>query len=219
MRTIRSFLALRLDLAVVEAMTETQKRLRSACREAGVRVRWVPPPNIHVTMRFLGPITESMAFAVKDMMEPIVAEVDEFDLEVVGLGAFPDVSRPRVIWAGLGQGSEVVGELHATIFNRLLKAGFNLDDRPFKAHVTLGRVKEAPPDALAACLGEDVSRGFGTTAHRHLYCYESTLSPAGAEYNAVWVLPFRKGQRKAAPERVEEPPSGPEADNTANKGE
>jgi 2'-5' RNA ligase len=201
MRTIRSFLALKLDLSVVESIAEAQKRLRTSCSNAGMNVRWVPPPNIHMTIRFLGNITEPMAYAVKDMLEPIVSGVESFDLESLGLGAFPDTSHPRIVWAGLGQGVEVLTELHSAIYNRLLKAGFNLDDKPFKAHLTIGRVKNSPPGAFANCLGEDASRVFGVSHIRYLHCYSSELLPKGAEYRSVWVLPFSQNNNRRAAQR------------------
>ena len=78
MKTIRSFLAIKLDLATVENVAAAQKRLRETCKGAGFRVRWVPPPNIHMTLRFLGQITEPMAYALKDMLEPIITKTASF---------------------------------------------------------------------------------------------------------------------------------------------
>ncbi len=198
MKTIRSFLALKLNLSVVERLAETQKQLRTFCRDAEMQVRWVPPPNIHVTMRFLGNVTEPMAYAVKDMLEPIITRTEGFELEMVGLGAFPDVTHPRVIWAGFGRGSEVLTELHSSIYNRLLKAGFNLDDKPFRAHVTLGRIKGGPPEGLTSCLSDDIASDFGVSTISNLHCYRSDLTPKGAEYTSVWALPFQRTSRRNA---------------------
>jgi RNA 2',3'-cyclic 3'-phosphodiesterase len=217
MRTIRSFLALKLNLSVVERLAEAQKQLWTACRDAGMTIRWIPPPNIHMTMRFLGNVTEPMAFAVKDMLEPIITKTPVFELETMGIGAFPDTSNPRVIWAGLGQGAEVLGDLHSAIYNRLLKAGFNLDDKPFRAHVTLGRVKNGPPGAFATCLNDSIPRDFGVSTVKNLHCYESDLTPRGAEYTSVWVLPFQKGNRRSPPTR--ETPEVPPEVREDDKGE
>jgi len=218
MKTIRSFLALKLNLSVVERLAEAQKKLWSACRDAGMEVRWIPPPNIHVTMRFLGNVTEPMAYAVKDMLEPTITKADAFDLETVGIGAFPDTSHPRVIWAGFGQGAPVLTDLHSAIYNRLLKAGFNLDDKPFKAHVTLGRVKGGPPGAFATCLSDDIPRDFGVSDICNLHCYQSDLTPKGAEYTSVWALPFQKGMSRK-PSRNSDRPSKPREPQPNDKGE
>ena len=94
--------ALDKTIPAVENLAAVQKRLRESCKRAGMKIRWVPPPNIHMTMRFLGQITEPMAHALKDMLEPIVTKTSAFELETLGMGAFPDISRPRTIWAGLG---------------------------------------------------------------------------------------------------------------------
>ena len=193
MRVIRSFLAIKLGLPTVESLTETQAQLKTACRSAGATVRWVPPPNIHVTLRFLGQITEPMSHAVKDMLEPIVSETASFDLETVGLGVFPNDKTPRVIWAGLGEGVDVLMGLHDAIYERLQRAGFNFEEKPFSPHVTLGRVKQSPPSGgIAPLLVEDETTNFGVSTIRHFFCYQSELMPSGAEYTAQWVLPFRR---------------------------
>lgn len=217
MKTIRSFLAIKLDLATVENLATTQRRLKQACREAEMHVRWVPPPNIHLTMRFLGQITEPMAYALKDMLEPIIARTPSFELEAAGIGAFPDLARPRTVWAGVRQGSEELTELNSAIYNRLITAGFNFADHPFKPHITLGRVKSSPPDRFEPCLGEDVNREFGVSTVRYFHCYKSDLSPAGAEYSSLWVMPFNKQAKKL--ETQETPADQPNNEQTQQDGE
>lgn len=214
MRVIRSFLALKLSLETAQNLTTAQNRLRAVCKEAGATIRWVPPPNIHVTIRFLGQITEPMSQAVKDMVDPIVINIESFDLETVGIGLFPNERNPRVIWAGLGQGADQLKELYESIYSRLVKAGFNFEDRPFSPHVTLGRVKQCAPETLHSLLSEHESTVFGISTIRHFYCYESDLTPNGAEYTAQWVLPFKRkistGQESSASQSDSAPPD-PEA--------
>lgn len=191
MKTIRSFLAIKLDLETVEALTRAQRRLRERCSEEGIKVAWVPPPNMHVTMRFLGTVTEPMALALKERLEQNVRTMAPFELKTVGLGAFPSLSKPRVIWAGLTEGTEEISRLYSVMNERLEEAGFASDDKPFRAHVTLGRIKDGDTVALAPCIAEFESEIFGSTVVRNLYCYRSDLSPQGAEHHALWRLPFR----------------------------
>ncbi len=199
MKTIRSFLAIKLDLETVEALTKAQRRLRDRCREMGAKVAWVPPPNMHVTMRFLGAVTEPMAFALKERLEQHVRTMAPFELTTAGLGAFPSVSKPRVIWAGLTEGADTISRLYSVMNERLEEAGFALDDKPFHAHVTLGRIKGGDVEALASCLTDLEDEVFGSTVVRNLYCYRSDLSPQGAEHHTIWRLPFRA--RSANPGR------------------
>lgn len=197
MRVIRSFLALKLNLSTTENLSELLKQLKVSCSEADVKIRWVPPPNIHVTLRFLGQITEPMSHAVKDMLEPIVTRTPAFELECRSLGVFPDLKKPRVIFAGLGEGTQILSDLYSAVYNRLLKAGFSFEDKPFRPHVTLGRVKHAPRSALDSIIEEQKDTFFGTSLIRHFYCYQSDLTPHGAEYTAQWVLPFRRPLSKS----------------------
>jgi 2'-5' RNA ligase len=189
METIRSFLAVRINIDVVQALAEVQKRLRDFCDDSQIRVAWVPPPNMHVTIRFLGQVTEPMVYAIQDMVKPTLSRHPEIDLGVAGLGVFPDLETPRIIWAGLTDGADQMASLYGAVSDRLVDAGFNLEDRPFKAHVTIGRIKSGDPVALGPCL-EELGAPWGTTRVRNLYCYRSDLKSKGAEHHAVWRLPL-----------------------------
>ena len=196
MKTMRCFLAFKLGLETAENITAAQNRLKSKCASAGMAVRWVPPPNIHMTLLFLGEITEPMATAIKDMLTPVIHGFETFELTSAGMGAFPDVSNPKVIWAGLGAGAEAATAIHAAVRERLESTGFYFAEKPFAAHVTVGRVKSGPPGALVSCFGDDVSREFGTGTVRHLHCFRSELSPSGSEYTSLWALPLQKPTQK-----------------------
>ena len=215
MKTMRCFLAFKLGLETAENITEAQKRLKSKCASAGMTVRWVPPPNIHMTVLFLGEITEPMATAIKDMLEPVIHGFETFDLTSVGMGAFPDVSNPKVIWAGLGAGAETCAAIHTAVQERLESTGFYFSNKPFTAHVTVGRVKAGPPGAPVSCFGDDVSQNFGTSTIRHLHCFQSDLSASGAEYTSLWALPLKKpSQKQTRPITPERPASEPETEGT-----
>ncbi|MCP4604106.1 MAG: RNA 2',3'-cyclic phosphodiesterase [Proteobacteria bacterium] len=210
MKTIRCFIAVKLDIDTVRALAETQKQLKDRCNEAGIDVSWVPPPNMHVTIRFLGQITEPMAHALRNMIEPITSKTKPFELEAAALGAFPDTKRPRVVWAGLQNGKEELTELHGEVSKRLIGAGFHLDDKPFSSHITIGRVKGGSIDGFESCLGDD-DQFFGTTWVRNLYCYRSDLTTKGAEYHVIWRLPLTGGGYRARHSR-------PTTDKTSHEG-
>jgi RNA 2',3'-cyclic 3'-phosphodiesterase len=216
MRVIRSFLALKLNLATADNLASMQAELREACADADIKVRWVPPPNMHVTLRFLGQITEPMSHALKDMLDPIVSRMPAFDLECAGIGVFPDGNKPKVIYAGLGSGSEALNELYESVYSRLLMAGFSFEDKPFRPHVTIGRVKYSPKDALTPILSPFDGTFFGTSLIRHFYCYQSDLTSLGAEYRAQWVLSFKRQPMKSPQGQNEPEPNSKheETDNT-----
>jgi len=207
MKTIRSFLAVKLDLAAVRAIAEEQRQLKQSCEEARVRVRWVPPPNMHVTIRFLGGITEPMISAVKDALEPMTRSFAPFEVESIGLGAFPDAERARVVWSGVRCESGELERLYTKVSQLLERTGFPEEKRPFKSHVTIGRVKGSSSTGLADCLAEGADREQGKSTIRDLICYRSDLQPTGADYHALWRLPLlgrgsgasRSGRRNGPP--------------------
>lgn len=190
MKTIRAFLAINLDLAAVRAVAEEQHRLKERCDAAGIRVRWVPPPNMHITIRFLGQVTEPMISAIKDVLEPATRSIAPFEIQSVGLGAFPDLERARVVWAGGRCESGEVERLYTRVSQLLEDTGFPAEKRPFASHVTIGRIKSGRSDGLATCLAEDADSEFGTSTIRDLICYRSDLQPTGADYHSLWRLPL-----------------------------
>ena len=194
MKTVRCFLAVKLDIEPVRAIAERQAELIDSCKNEGIGVRWVPPPNMHFTIRFLGQITEPMAYALKDMLKSITSAFSPFEITSTGIGVFPNILNPRVVWAGCDHGKEQLEQLHAKVSNRLVSAGFHLDDKPFQSHVTIGRVKGTQAGSLASLIEND-TRVFGQTMVRNLYCYQSDLTPKGAEYHSMWTLPLLGGKR------------------------
>ena len=190
MKTIRVFLAINLDLVAVRAVAEEQKRLKQECERAGIRVRWVPPPNMHVTIRFLGQVTEPMISAVKDALEPMTRAFAPFEVESYGLGAFPDPERARVVWSGVRCASGELERLYNKVSELLENTGFPAEKRPFKSHVTIGRIKSGDSAGLADCLAESAETEQGTSKIRDLICYRSDLQPTGADYHAMWRLPL-----------------------------
>lgn len=192
MKTIRCFLAVKLDLNMVRGVAEAQKGLREVCRELDLEVAWVPPPNMHITLRFLGQVTEPLAYALKEMLELSVRGIAPFELSSMGIGAFPDAQHPRTIWAGTDAGSGELCDLASNVTARLVEAGFRFEDKPFRPHVTIGRVKKGGGEAFAKCLASLGEQRYGSSVVRNIYCYRSDLQPSGAEYHSLWRLPFGK---------------------------
>ena len=190
MKTIRSFLALNIDLHSVRSIDSEQRILRGKCEEAGVTVKWVPPQNMHLTMRFLGEITEPMIQAVKDIVEQVTRSFPPFEMETAGLGVFPDTRNPRVIWAGIHSDDSQLERLYAALSKVLEEKGFKADSRPFKSHVTIGRIKSDDAAAVIGCLEESDNVVFGHSKIRDLVCYRSTLHATGADYQLLWSLPL-----------------------------
>src|SRR5262249_17615786 len=148
---MRLFVAVELSEETVRTAARISAALR---RDVGSRLHatWVAPENMPLTVRFIGQVEDARARAVIDALVPPVA-VPPFDVELGACGMFPPSGSPRVIWIGLTLGMLPLTAMHAEFDRRLMPFGFEPDTRPFSAHLTLARVKDAPRGAGAAVRG------------------------------------------------------------------
>ena len=190
MATARLFLAL-------DPTAELQLRLADCTRTLGPAfgdVRWVRAEATHLTLLFLGDTAAERHEALTTAVSAAVREQPPVPCTVQGIGVFPDRRRPQVVWAGVTAGSEALGRLAARLRNHVREAGFEVEDRPFAAHVTLGRLRpraQSPrPAALHDALDHWAETDLGRLAGDRVTLYESTLTPAGPRYHAlhVWSL-------------------------------
>ena len=152
------------------------------------------PENIHLTLKFLGEVTPAREGAIREAMAEAVAGVAPFTLRAGGCGAFPGGRNPRVLWVGLGAGGPEAAALASRLETACAARGFPGEGRPFKAHLTLGRVRalrgiEETMRRLEAHAGEDL----GETVVERIVLFESTLHPAGAIYTRRHELPLPGG--------------------------
>jgi len=187
MNRIRSFLAVNLPVPLIEQVRSLQDQLRDRARSSEVKVAWVPPPNMHVTVKFLGDIPQESALVIRDQLQPVLEGRGAIQLDVGGLGVFPSIQKPRVLWVGVQSTGDALGTLAGEIDSRLEQLGFEPESRPFHAHLTLGRVKQGQaPDLLEGL--EDAS--FGQCSIHEVVLYKSVLQRAGAEYTAMARIPL-----------------------------
>ena len=180
--TIRAFVALNLPVDIIEHAAG----LQAALKARGLRLRWVKPQNMHLTLKFLGDIPAADAAVVGSALRRASQGTLPLALSVQGLGVFPGIKRPRVLWIGLGGQVEALQQLYSRIEDELAGLGFARENRGFKAHLTLARFKQgvAPHELLPAFeeLGNYTPKPF--TA-RHLVLYKSDLKPQGAVYTPL----------------------------------
>jgi len=190
---IRAFIAIPLPGNI---LTEV-RRVQESLKRVPHKFRWVRPENIHLTLKFLGDIDATATAVIFEAMRETAREFMPLSLSVRGLGVFPGVRRPRVLWAGLaGQTGRLI-ELQHTLETYLEDKGYDRDrKKSFKGHLTIARVKGRVDSAKFVETLETVGR-FETdpfTADRFIL-YQSDLKPSGAVYTAL----------KTA--RLESPPS------------
>jgi len=140
--------------------------------------------NLHFTVKFLGEVPDDIVKEVDGRLQGLA--LSSFSVRVEGVGAFPDVRRPRVIWAGVARESERAINAAASAFIGALQGIGKPEDRGFQPHITLSRVKSPTNGgALASFLQQNGGRDFGETSISSLKLKSSVLSPGGPTYTDV----------------------------------
>lgn len=137
MTDIRSFICIELSAAVEHQLTVLQDTLKTAAQG----VRWVKPGNIHLTLKFLGDVRQEQVPMIEQALQSIVSETACFAFSLQGLGAFPNLRQPRIIWVGVDNPGGELAVLAGNIDVAMTTLGFAAEKRAFRPHLTLGRVK------------------------------------------------------------------------------
>ena len=141
---MRLFIGIELPDPVRAAAVDAAERLRSAvtARARRSQLRWVPPPNLHITVWFLGHVVDARRERLLDALGPPLP-LPRFTMQLDRGGAFPPSGPPRVLWLGLTSGFSEVRAIHQALGERLAPLDFVPERRPYSPHLTLARVKEA----------------------------------------------------------------------------
>lgn len=186
MDRIRAFVAVELNAAARDAVERVMRDLRAA---AGDGVRWVRPEGVHLTLKFLGDIDAGSVPDISGALDRSAAPSQPFSLMLEGVGAFPNLRRPRVIWVGLGGELEQLLELQQSAEREMEALGFARERRAFTPHLTLGRVRDgAPQQRLRALSGAVAGASVERDVHvpvRDLALMKSDLRPTGAVYTRL----------------------------------
>ncbi len=212
----RLFLAVNLSMATTRKIAEAQARMRVAAEKKGLRVGWVPPANLHVTLKFLGWAAGEVVPAVRDRVADAIAGLRGFDVIARGAGAFPTVAAARVLWIGLHDGTGWLGEIAGKLEDAMAGLGFAREARAFSAHVTLGRVKEGK--GAEEVLAPFRTMDFGGSLVRDVVLYESLMRSTGSEYTALARIPLETASGR--PERqTREVEPAPESEDPHGSGQ
>jgi 2'-5' RNA ligase len=179
---IRSFLAIELPKPILRKIEEVQGDLRLTRAD----VRWVNPEKIHLTLKFFGDIEESRIDPIVKSIEKPVKNTLPFSLKVRGVGAFPQMKNPRVIWMGLVEEREALSSLQKQIETQLEEIGFQPEDRSFRPHLTLGRMRSSRGKGdLAGRIEKYKEEEFGDLHVERVVLFKSDLKPTGPIYTAL----------------------------------
>lgn len=181
----RLFIAVDLSISVVERLAVLQQQLDERLDES-VRIKWTEPKNIHLTLKFLGDTEDAAVPDLRDVLEEIVAPLSRFVVKSRGIGCFPRPEKPRIIWAGFDEDSaEVLSLLFRAVERDLGDIGIPTEERPFKPHLTLGRVKSRRKPSLNTLFDGLRDSIWGDSHVKDIALYESKLDHHGPTYEVI----------------------------------
>ncbi len=186
-KKIRTFVAIELPYSVKEFLEGVSSRLK----KCGADVKWVRINGIHLTLKFLGYVDTDLVPIIERDLRLVFAEQRPFPLGVLGLGAFPGLARPRVIWAGLDDPENMAARLASKVDEILEPLGFQREKRPLTPHLTLGRVRSSKNCGdLIEAVRQSMDISGPTFVADHAVLFESILKPTGAEYSVLRSFDF-----------------------------
>jgi 2'-5' RNA ligase len=183
MPRLRTFIAIDPGKAIRDQLVGLQEGLA----RSGVEVKWVESDNLHVTLLCLGEVELNEVPAVCDAVAGGVSSHKAFNLSIAGVGCFPNPRRPRVVWAGVGQGAQEVCAVHDAIEKPLLELGcYRREDRRNPPHITLGLIRgERSTRDLATALAQRAGWKGGDILVREIHVMSSELTPDGPVYTVL----------------------------------
>lgn len=186
---MRCFIAIDLTAEVKEAIRGVIEKTGQC--ERGVR--WVPPDNIHLTLKFLGEVKEDLIPEIAKKLTSICAGHETFSIKIKGTGAFPNYRNPNVLWVGIDYSSQLE-RLFSAIDGGMSDLGFAKETRKFAPHLTLGRVKDKRGiEPVIRELSQFKDTFFGIVNVNEVLLMKSVLKPSGAEYSKVAVFKLEHG--------------------------
>jgi 2'-5' RNA ligase len=192
MPVIRAFIAIELPQEIRQRLDHVISQLKQ--RLGVTAIRWVPAENIHLTLKFLGDVSEANIEMLKKILQVEAAGCSQFEISVGGLGAYPNTRHPRVIWVGI-EAPPDLNNLQRAIEVATERLGYTKEERPFSAHLTLGRVSRNATPRDAHLIGEVLESkkvGFLGAAHiEAVHLFKSDLRPEGSVYTKMYTAPLK----------------------------
>jgi 2'-5' RNA ligase len=195
MDKIRTFIAIELDESIKDGLTRLQEGLKGEVPQGSVR--WVRPASIHLTLKFLGDVPADQTREITRALERSCQGFAPFSLACGGLGCFPNLKRPRVVWVGVHEETGTLAQLQKAIEANVAPLGYPTEKRKFSPHLTLGRVQRRVSSSDLHRLGEQVgSSEIGTLGQmevRSVNLMRSDLRPSGAVYTRLAEVKLKGG--------------------------
>ncbi len=189
---MRCFISISIPEEIKKGMTAIQDRLK----KSGADVSWTKPDGMHLTLKFLGDTPgdkgENKITNIETALNIAVKGISPFTLDVSGMGVFPNIRRPRVVWIGLNENGHNLTKLQRGIERELEQAGFPAEKRIFTPHLTLGRIRSYKKiEQLLNIMEEEKDAGYGSFRVSDIHLMKSELRPEGAVYTELYLLELK----------------------------
>lgn len=180
MARIRAFIGVDISDEIRKKAVALQQQLA----RTGAEVKWATPESMHITLLFLGEVDERDILPICRAVATVAGREPPFPLRVSGIGAFPTLRRPKVVWCGITDGAQELRNLYGLLEAEMLKLGcYHKEERGYTPHLTLGRVRsEADGFTLAPDLPKLLTWDGGRTTVNEVLVYSSELRREGPEY-------------------------------------
>lgn len=187
---MRVFIAIEIAEQIKEKIICVQNKLKAS----NILANWTKKENFHLTLKFLGEISETQLISVIKITEETSSKLMSFYFEIGEIGVFPHINHPQVIWVGILQGNEKILEYQNLLNTNLAKLGFEKEKRKFHPHFTLARIKSSKNLAKLITIIEDISPKIllGKMKFSVIKIMQSTLTPTGSIYTVLKEVELKK---------------------------
>ncbi len=180
---------------ISEEIRERAGRLVSSFALEGSQVKWVHQENLHLTVRFLGDVDESVFDKLKNVATSVSRQYDPFTMTIEGIGLFPNHDKPRVAWLGARDSGGTLNSFETELSRELEPLGFSPGEKRYTPHITLGRVRsDLVRGKIVRISREYHNHQFGDTKVSQLVLYESSLNTIGFKYKKLATFPLGNPQ-------------------------
>ena len=183
---LRTFIAIELNTTLTQSIADIQQQFK----KANADVKWIEPPNAHITLKFLGDTSLEKISGIQKMIQAVASRISPFTIEFQEIGAFPQLEHPRIIWIGLKEHQNIIKDIAQQLENELASLGFPKERRDFSSHITIGRVRSLRGKAELMERIQEVTVPHLTQEINCLTLFQSTLTPQGAIYKILFQSPL-----------------------------
>src|SRR5215813_1474257 len=178
---IRAFICIDVSASIKARLAALQDELR----KLNAQVSWVKPENIHLTLKFLGDVSHSELPKIIEAVRRVIGSCSPFEVEVEGAGCFPSPRKPNVLWVGFANLPPALITLQKAFEDELERVGFAREEKSFKPHLTIGRIRQ--PRNAQRLAEELLKRGFPAEGFQadEIILMRSDLTPRGAIYTPL----------------------------------